>query len=585
MKTNSILSKSIFFFFLAIISGPLSGQYSTIYHHPAQELTGFNHVAEDNNGNTVAAGSFVNALSLGNFTLNTGGTSTGFIGKYNPINSSWLWARQIELIHGTQGSSSSIEDLIVDNAGNVYITGNYHGNVKFGNTTLSSTKSGQYHTMDLFIAKMDPNGNFIWAKSFGTKAGGDRGRSIELDPSGNIYITGSFCNRQLFCGVTVDINDIYVAKLNSSDTAIWQKRFPPSQVACGRGGWGNDVTLDASGYILVTGEYAGTFKFANGAGFTISSINNTADVFSLKLTNSGTPSWVKSAGGTGNDQGDAIYTDESSNVYIGGRFGNYSEGNFTIGNITLNPTGGECNSFLGKYSSSGNIIWAIDPSPSPVYQASVEDIISRAIGEISVAIPFIGIKTISQTDGAIISFDEIIDNIIYVDGFYAPKLEIRDLNAASQGSIHVMSGYCGTDVGFSNLSLTSTCNDCLNWISCSPDIYSDAFIIRGQFNEPPVEFNSNNTSAGFVNSSVNNSIDEILVYPNPTNGYLSISIHDLNGEKSELRFLTLAGDELLSKKVIDGQNIDLDISGYPPGLYLIVLNTPKGNWYEKIFKE
>ena len=88
-----------------------------------------------------------------------------------------------------------------------------------------------------------------------------------------------------------------------------------------------------------------------------------------------------------------------------------------------------------------------------------------------------------------------------------------------------------------------------------------------------------------MNSSVNNSIDEILVYPNPTNGYLSISIHDLNGEKSELRFLTLAGDELLSKKVIDGQNIDLDISGYPPGLYLIVLNTPKGNWYEKIFKE
>ena len=238
---------------------------------------------------------------------------------------------------------------------------------------------------------------------------------------------------------------------------------------------------------------------------------------------------------------------------------------------------------MGRFP--GNIIWAIDPSPSPVYQASVEDIISRAIGEISVAIPFIGIKTISQTDGAIISFDEIIDNIINVDGFYAPKLEIRDLNAASQGSIHVMSGYCGTDVGFSNLSLTSTCNDCLNWISCSPDIYSDAFIIRGQFNEPPVEFNWNNTSAGFVNSSVNNSIDEILVYPNPTNGYLSISIHDLNGEKSELRFLTLAGDELLSKKVIDGQNIDLDISGYPPGLYLIVLNTPKGNWYEKIFKE
>ena len=33
--------------FIAIICGPLSGQYSTIYNHPAQELTGFNHVAED----------------------------------------------------------------------------------------------------------------------------------------------------------------------------------------------------------------------------------------------------------------------------------------------------------------------------------------------------------------------------------------------------------------------------------------------------------------------------------------------------------------------------------------------------------
>ena len=585
MKTNSFWSKSIFLFFMAMISGSLSGQYSMIYNHPAQELTGFNHVAEDNNGFTLTAGSFVNALSLGNFTLNTGGTATGFIGKYNPTDSSWLWARQIVLIQGTQGSSSFIADLAVDNGANIYITGNYHGNVKFGNITLSSTKSGQNHTVDVFLAKMDANGNFVWAKSYGTKAGGDRGRSIELDALGNIYLTGSFCNRTLFCGAPVDINDIYIAKINSSGVPVWQKRFPPSQVACGRGGWGNDISLDASGNILVTGEYAGTFKFANGSGFTISSINNTADVFTLKLNNIGTPGWVKSAGGTGNDQGYAIYTDESSNVYIGGRFGYYPGGNFTIGNITLNATGVESNSFLGKYSSSGNITWAIDPSPSPIYQASVEDIISTAGGEVSVAIPFIGIKTISQADGAIISFDEILDNMIYVEGFYAPKLEIRDLNEASTGSIHVMSGYCGTDVGFSNLSLTSTCNDCQNWWTCSPDIYSDAFIIRGEFNEPPVEFNSDIHSSGFVNSSANNSIHEFSIYPNPTDGYLSIRIQDLKSEGGQLKLMTLSGDELFSKEVTNGQNVDLDISGYPSGLYIMALSTPKGNWYKKIFKQ
>jgi hypothetical protein len=80
---------------------------------------------------------------------------------------------------------------VIDASGNVITIGGFYGTVDFdpgiGTYTLASSGSGT----NVYILKLDVNGNFVWVKSFGG-GGGAYGKGITLDPSGNIYTTGSY---------------------------------------------------------------------------------------------------------------------------------------------------------------------------------------------------------------------------------------------------------------------------------------------------------------------------------------------------------------------------------------------------------
>ena len=106
----------------------------------------------------------------------------------------------------------------VDGSGNVYTTGYFEGTADFdpGAGTANLTSAG---SSDIFVSKLDANGNFLWAKSMGGTAS-DIGYSIAVDGSDNVYTTGYF-------GGTVDFDpgagtasltsagglDIFVSKL------------------------------------------------------------------------------------------------------------------------------------------------------------------------------------------------------------------------------------------------------------------------------------------------------------------------------------------------------------------------------------
>jgi hypothetical protein len=54
------------------------------------------------------------------------------------------------------------DGLVLDAAGNAFVTGGFGGTVQFGSTVLKETKT---HTYPLgsegFVAKLDPNGKFV----------------------------------------------------------------------------------------------------------------------------------------------------------------------------------------------------------------------------------------------------------------------------------------------------------------------------------------------------------------------------------------------------------------------------------------
>ena len=71
----------------------------------------------------------------------------------------------------------------------------------FGSTTLTSAGGS-----DVFVAKLDSVGNFLWAvRSGGTDS--DRGERIALDSSGNIYVSGYFSGTSNFGSTTLTSED------------------------------------------------------------------------------------------------------------------------------------------------------------------------------------------------------------------------------------------------------------------------------------------------------------------------------------------------------------------------------------------
>jgi len=199
--------------------------------------------------------------------------------------------------------------VAVDSSGNSYVTGAYAGTATFAPGVTLTAAGGN----DIFVAKYDSTGTAVWAKSAGG-TGGEQGRAIALDGSGNSYVTGTYAGTATFApGVTLTAagdNDIFVAKYNSTGTLVW---------ATSAGGTSSDqgfaIAVDGSGNSYVTGTYAGTATFAPGV--TLTAVSG-IDVFVAKYDTNGTAEWATSMGDGGPEQGFGIAVDGSGNIYVTG---------------------------------------------------------------------------------------------------------------------------------------------------------------------------------------------------------------------------------------------------------------------------
>ncbi|MEQ8364084.1 MAG: IPT/TIG domain-containing protein [Cyclobacteriaceae bacterium] len=250
-----------------------------------------------------------------------------------------------------------------DASGNVFTTGKFSGTADFdpGPGTFNLTSAG---SEDIFVSKLDASGNFVWAYGFGG-ASLDQGRSIAVDPSGNIVITGYFRNTIDFDPGPGILNltaasglfDVFILKLDGDGNFLWAVSFgdPASNSDVGY-----SVATDDTGNIYATGTFSGTADFDPGAGtFSLSAFSGGGftDVFILKLDESGNFVWAKSIGGTSSDIAFTLAVDLSNNVIIGGHF--YGTIDFDPGVGVNNITSsGPKNLFILKLDTNGDFVWA-----------------------------------------------------------------------------------------------------------------------------------------------------------------------------------------------------------------------------------
>jgi hypothetical protein len=208
-------------------------------------------VAMDAFGDTYITGGFSGTVSIGGFSLTSAGNSDVYIAKLNPTGTI-AWARRAGSANTADGDFG--RGIAVDATGNVYVTGFITGTSTFGPNISVPSAGGR----DVFVTKLDSSGNFLWAKTFGGP-GTDLADSIAVGASGNVFVTGSFQQTANFGGVSLTSaggDDVFVMKLDTNGNVIWAKRQGGAGVDSAF-----SVSLDGTGNVFTTGIFSGTATF------------------------------------------------------------------------------------------------------------------------------------------------------------------------------------------------------------------------------------------------------------------------------------------------------------------------------------
>ena len=287
--------------------------------------------------NTYIAGEVEDTANFGSgvFLISSGANDI-FLAKYN-IGGNIVWAKR----WGNTGNDKALSVAVAEN-GDCYITGYFSESISIGNTQLSSSGG-----RDIFIAKINSSGNVQWAKKAGGN-GEDKGLSISLDKSGNIYVAGSFKQSASFGSTTITNSgniSAFVAKYNSTGSIQWAK----AAGACCDTTQYRSVFVDENKNVYVAGSFKGDANFGSNH---FTSTGN-SDIVITKYNSNGNLQWAKHAGGIDEDIAYGINVDTINHiVYVTGNVN--AAGSFDSFQYAIS---GFKDIFVVAYDLSGNVLW------------------------------------------------------------------------------------------------------------------------------------------------------------------------------------------------------------------------------------
>lgn len=227
-------------------------------------------LAIDDNGNIYVTGK-------GAFV----GTGNDYLTiRYNPDGTE-AWVTRLDFGPSNDiAGNDNANDIVVDNAGNVYVTG-------FGNDAYATVKYSS------------ATGDTIWTRKHRSESGTlATATDIALDDGGNIYVTGEF-NRS----ANPATSDISTIKYNSDGDTLWVTTFDRGNVDLP-----HDITIDVAGNVYIAGR-----SDTSGTG---------ADFITIKYNTDGEEKWSRRYAAASSNVAEAVAVDNSGNVYVtGGGFG------------------------------------------------------------------------------------------------------------------------------------------------------------------------------------------------------------------------------------------------------------------------
>jgi hypothetical protein len=465
-----------------------------------------NAIKTDALGTTYISGFFSGVLDLDPtsnvFNLTSFQQSQDFfIAKYS-VTGNLIWAKAI----GNE-FAENCKSMCLDNNGNILVTGTFSGTVDFDpSSNLSTlTSNGQ----DIFFAKYDSNGNFLWAKALNNNFN-KTAYSITSDQNLNVIITGEYTGSMDFdpslgtATYNVSGNICFLAKYDLNGNFLWVDLLNSSNSSRGK-----TVKSDNLGNLYLGGEFLGTtdFDFSVSTS-TIVSVSN-GDFFFAKYTSAGSFVWVKAIQGGINNSGaelNDLVLDANKNISITGSFGGTLDfdPNATISNITCNPIS-TSDIYIVKYDSLGNYFWAKKTGNGGVNSGN--SIVADPLGNLFVTGGFSGLNTDFDPSPAV----AIVNSNSGTKDIFILKYDLNGnyMWADGMGSGNVDEGYSIALENTGNVVSTGVFFETIDF-DTSPSTYTltaNAFIAPSNFYISKYSQNTGFLSQAFCPKTYNASFD------------------------------------------------------------------------------
>ncbi len=541
-------------------------------------------VAVDPSGNVYSTGYFYGTVdfdpSAGIFNLTSEKITSVFISKLDP-SGNFVWAKEIE---GNGYSYAS--SIVLDNVGNLYITGYFYGTVDFDPDTsvYNLITVNRNDNASVYYAKFDSNGTFIWAVNIEGNQYSTRGKSITVDKSGNVYGIGNFQGtvdfnpgKEVFNLTGYDGPDIFVIKFDSSGDFTWAKQFESDGTPsfCS----GNSISVDDFGNVYTTGIFNGTTDFDPGKGVynIVPFERGSLHIFISKLDKFGDFKWATTVSGYDSDQGNFIKTDISGNVYVTGGFTGTAD--FAPGTtiVTLSSTGG-MDIFVLKLDSSGKLQWAkkmggggTDVGTSLAIDGSGNVYTVGLFSTIADFDPSSAISTLISSMGAtnpynssLGTYDVFISKLDAQGNFaWAKQLgtsKVVSISVEVSGTIYV----AGTMVGVGDFDPGAG----LHYIVSEGE--TDIYILK--IKQVPVDVQEFEEPTDFS------------VSPNPSSNSITVNFGKqiTNGR---IKLINLLGQTAIEESDVNAHSLTLDINQQPKGMYFLEMSEGGNIERVKIIKE
>ena len=509
--------------------------------------------ATDANGNVYMAGMFnSDSIVFGAYVAHNIGISVGgdiFIVKYDSAGNV-LWAK------GAQGYGSDYPTaMAINGTGELYLTGYFYSpTLAFSSTVINHGPSSD---ADMFLVKMDGDGNTIWAKDYSGSTDYLQPSGIALDEAGMVYLVGTFASDSFMLGGTELFKsgffNSFLAKTDTTGNVLWAKATNGSDKDQTYA-----VATDNTNGVYIAGTFTSpTLSFGATTLTDTNTASSASDIFLAKYDTAGTPVWAKRFGGAYSDDAFSVTTDHSGHVFISGYFNSPT---INFGGVTL-TNGGVINPFVTMLSSAtGATQWA--KSGYCVSSGNANCIKTDYRGNLYAS---------GWYNSDSLSFDGNVVAGAGGDDIFLVRMDTLGnvLTALSAGGTN--NDWCSTnapdndgDVYIAGFFASPTCRFgavTVNNDTLSP--YSDAYLAKYSFP---------NLSVG---SQHNGGLEPIAIYPNPNTGSFT-----LNGIKAGTAVVNvynaMGGLVYAGSFPAPASGLQVALPACAPGVYYLRCTTPYG---------